>query len=407
MNKPILFTLLLISTVFSQMSGYSQQEELVAVGINGALITPGTYRVSPDQRVLDVIKMANGGAIPALDTIDCRNVIVAKESGAIDTLDILRYLAVGDLSQNPYVTGGASIHLDYATRWVYVSGDLQGILVGDIPLKEGETAGELLSLFTLNQTANTDKILSERQGAPSKELSLMALDTVLLIDRDNLTVFPQKEQSEIFRVLITGEVQRPGEYLIEQSTTLASELVAKSGGATKLGNLEDAWVIRLGKQERLPQQDIKEGTESVKKEVTASISNAIISGDYMIIPLANGEIALEDGDELVVPKQEHVVYVSGLVKKPGGYPYIAGEKLKYYVKQAGGYARSANKKEVRTVQSYGNVYRTVDQNEVGAGDLIIVPERDKEARTRLVLAFITAMATTLTALVTFTAFVQK
>ena len=408
MNLIVQTILMLLSVTFlSAQSSYNQPEELVAVGINGAKVVPGTYRVSPDQRVLDVIKMANGGVLPALDTIDSRNIIVESEGGLLDTFDLLRYIAIGDLSQNPYVQGGQSIHINFATKWVFISGDLQGALVGEVPLKKGETIGEFLSLYTFNATADTTRLLCERQGQHSIELSLEQLDTVILRDLDNITLFPLKEQKDVFRVTITGEVLRPGVYTIKHGETMAYDLIKKSGGASSLGNIDEAWLIRLGKKDRLPQQELTEGMESVQKEITNSISNTIISGDYMIIPLKTGDIALEDGDEIVIPKREKIVYVSGLVKQPGGYPYEEGKDTRYYIKKAGGLARSANRKEIRIVQSYGNVYRTVDQEIVASGDLILVPERDKEARTRLVLAIITSVATTLTAIVTFSAFVQN
>lgn len=404
--RPIIVLLFaMFINLFSQ-NNYNQ-EELVAVGINGAKINPGTYRVSPDQRVLDVIKMAYGNTLPPLDTIDCRHVIVSSSDGFRDTLDLLCYLNTGDLSENPYVQGGQSIHLDFATEWVYVSGDLQGVLLGNVPLKKNETAAELLSLYTPNATADLDNILFERVGDSSKEYSLEELGSVKLEDLDGITIFPVKERKDVYRVSITGEVKRPGVYSIEHGKTMAYSLIKKSGGATELGDIDESWLVRKGKRDRLPEEKLVEGSESVKKEVTFSVSNGVVSGDFLIIPLKDGDVALEDGDEIVIPKLERLVYVSGMVKRPGGYPFVKDEDVEYYIELAGGFNKEAEKRSVRVVETYGDVYRSVENETVTAGDVILIPEKDKERRTRFVLGILTSVGTILTSVLTLTAFVQS
>ncbi len=403
----IILSLVLLPILLLAQSMNYGNEELVAVGINGAQINAGTYRVSPDQRVLDVIKMANEGTIPALDTIDSRHVILMKSDGSEDTLDLLRYLSQGDLSQNPYVQGGQTIHIDFATEWVYVSGDIQGLLNGNIPLRKGETAAEILKLFTPNATADLENILFERVGDSSVECSFTKLDSIMLKNLDGITIFPEKERTDVYRVKITGEVKRPGAYAIDHGETSAYALIERSGGATELGDIDESWLVRKGKRERIPAEKLVEGMASVKKEVTYSVSNGVVSGDFLIIPLKDGDTELEDGDEIVIPKKERLVYVSGLVKKPGGYPFVKGQGTSYYLEQAGGLTKNANRKEIRVVETYGEVYRTIENEIVTAGDVIIVPEKDKERSTRFVLATITSIASVLTSIVTLTVFAQN
>jgi len=401
----LLTVLLLFAEVVSQSNLYGQ-EELVAVGINGAKITSGTYRVSPDQRVLDVIKMAYDGIIPPLDTIDSRHIILQSGSGPEDTLDLLRYLATGDKSQNPYVTGGQSIRIGFATEWVYVSGDLQGVLVGNVPLRRDESAADLLELYTLNVTADTNQINYERVSDSTVQYGLSELSDVILNNLDGISIFPVKERTDIYRVTIIGEVERPGIYSIEHGVTSAYSLIQQSGGATDIGNIDESWLIRKGKRDRLPEEQLIEGMESVKREITYSVSNGVISGDFLIIPLKDGDLPLEDGDEIVIPKIERLVYVSGLVLRPGGYPYVEGENIEFYIGAAGGFTNEADDNGVRVVETYGDVYRTVVNETISAGDLILVPEKDKERRTRFVLAIITSIASVLTSLVTLAAFAQ-
>ncbi len=406
MRSVFIMLLLMSFQLLAQNYGYDK-EELVAVGINGAKVNPGTYRVSPDQRVLDVIKMANEGALPPLDTIDCRNIILVNEDGSADTLDLLRFLNTGDLAENPYVAGGQSIHIDFATEWVYISGDVQGVLVGDVPLKRGETAAELLSLYTPNATADLKNILFERVGESPTELSFMHLDTVQIKNQDGITIFPFKERKDVYRVTVSGEVKRPGIYSIEHGKTMANSLIERSGGATALGDIGESWLVRKGKRNRLPEEELSEGMQSVKKEVTFSASNGVISGDFLIIPLKDGDSKLEDGDEIIVPKKERLVYISGFVKNPGGYPYTEKMDIDYYINKAGGFSAEADKRAIRVVETYGDVYRTVENEMITAGDVIFVPEKDKERRTRFVLGIVTSVASVMTSIVTLATFIDK
>ena len=401
MNLKIMLILLLTISIFS--NPYST-EELVAVSITGAKINPGTYRVSPDQRVLDVIKMANNGIIPPLDTIDSRQIIITNSYNTKDTIDILKYINSGDLSQNPYVTGGNSIHINFATEWVFISGDIQGVLTGNTPLKKGETLSEMLSLYTTNTTADLEKILFERVGEKSIEKSLKELSSTKLENLDVITIFPLKERKDSYRVTISGEVQRPGIYTIKHGKTLASELIKKSGGATDLGNIEKAWIIRKGKLAKIPLEKLEAGMLSIKKELKYSITNSMASGDYLIIPLNSENITLEKGDEIVIPKIENIIYISGLVKKPGGYPYFKDKDILYYIEKTGGFTKDANVKSIKIVEMYGDVYRTTVKDTVASGDMIIVSERDKERETRFIMDVIKTTATVLTAVVTIITF---
>ncbi len=408
MRNCIAFLLLIVlsNTLIAQAFN---QEELVAVSISGAKITSGTYRVSPDQRVLDVIKMAYDGAIPPLDTIDSRHIILQSNDGYEDyqdTLDLLRYLATGDQSQNPYVMGGQSIRVGFATEWIYVSGDLQGVLLGNIPLRSGETAADLLELYTLNVSADTNYINYERIGDSTVQYSLSELQSIELKNLDGISVFPVKERTDIYRVTIVGEIERPGIYSVEHGVTTAYELIEQSGGATDVGNVDESWLVRKGKFDRLPEEQLLDGMKSVRAELTNSVSNGVISGDFLIIPLKDGDVKLEDGDEIIIPKHERLVYISGLVQRPGGYAYAENADVEYYIELAGGFTKSAGERDIRVVETYGDVYRTVENETVTAGDLIIVPERDKERRTRFVLGVIASVGAAITSIMAITTFTQ-
>lgn len=407
LRMQIFFSFIFVLTTCPLSNTYntSFNVENVAVSISGANVTPGTYRVSPDQRILDVIKLANNNTLPPLDSIDCRNIIVTNDQGVSDTFDILRYINEGDLSENPYVSAGQNIQIQFATEWVFVSGDIQGVVFGNIPLKAGESAKELLSLYTLNATADTNRILIERVGNKSKEFTLNQLSKVALINNDVITVFPLKERVQLYKVEVTGEVERPGVYAIQHGKTPATSILDKCGGATEMGDLQRACILRRGKEDLLPTDEDLKTTKTTIKEIGYGITNAIASGDFLIIPITtDSKITLEDGDEIVIPKKELNIYISGSVKEPGSYPYIDGYTVQQYIESAGGLTKDADEESIRVVESYGDIHRMIGSGKLNAGNLIVVPEENKEeerARKMRLVQAIFSIATSITTVATF------
>ncbi|MGM0462686.1 MAG: SLBB domain-containing protein [Fibrobacterota bacterium] len=404
MKYLVLLLCLSVTSYPLEMSGQYSGER-VAVEVSGARVTPGTYHVSPNQRIVDVIKTANDGVLPPLEEINCRAVIATDSMGNEEVYDILRYVNTGDLSQNPYVIGGQSIHVGFATKRVYISGDIQGVVTGNMPIRDAETASDFLSLYTLNATADTANILFERVGEESREYSLSELSDITLQDQDGITVFPHRKRREVFRVHMKGEVLRPGMYAIEHNETSARELIKKAGGPGPRGDTSRSWVVRRGKIESMPREALLEGTEHIRREITYSMSNAITSGDYGIIPLWEGDVILEDGDEVVVPPAEDMVFLSGSVKRPGVYPYKPDKGSAYYIDRAGGFRESADEESVYTLEIYGDYYRTLSDDTIRAGNMIVVPDRDREGRTRFALDIVRTSATILTSLVTLGSFI--
>ncbi|ERP31394.1 SLBB domain-containing protein [Chitinivibrio alkaliphilus] len=406
MKHSFLIVLLSLTSLFAYTDRSLAEE--VAVEVSGALVTPGTYRVAPNQRIIDVIKMAGGGELPPLELVDCRAVSVVDSEGRMEQVDLLRYINTGDLAHNPYVEGGQSIRIGFATERVYISGDIQGGLVGDVPVRSGETARELLELYTLNPTADTTTVLFERVGDPPRELSLAELGDVALQNLDGITVFPHMERTEVHRVELGGEVLRPGVYAITHGETTARELLARGGGAASLGDTSRAWVLRREKIKSLPKESLLAGMENLRREVTYSMSNAMHSGDYAIIPLREyGHVPLEDGDLLYIPRREKKVYLSGSVKRPGAYPYTDGKSVDHYVELAGGFRQNADPNGVYVVETYGDHHRILTEDALRAGTMVVVPEFDREGRTRFVLEIVRTSATILTSLITVGTFVYN
>ena len=60
-----------------------------------------------------------------------------------------------------------------------------------------------------------------------------------------------------------------------------------------------------------------------------------------------------DGDELVVPRFNHTVRISGDVYMPNTVAYEEGKGYKYYIEQAGGFGDRAKKRNAYIVYQNG------------------------------------------------------
>ena len=106
----------------------------------------------------------------------------------------------------------------------------------------------------------------------------------------------------------------------------------------------------------------------------------------------SADIALRDGDVLVIPKKANYVMVSGQVFNPTAISYRPGRSAKWYLNQAGGLTQMADKKAVFVVRADGSVISSQNNSgwwsgdplnaELRPGDSIVVPEKAPKIGTR-------------------------
>jgi protein involved in polysaccharide export with SLBB domain len=115
---------------------------------------------------------------------------------------------------------------------------------------------------------------------------------------------------------------------------------------------------------------------SVRPEINSGLSRMNATGDFSIIRLRDHKngLLLESEDEIVVPKKEYCVYVSGSVRLPGAYAFTAGKTRDYYISQAGGYSSKADRTNGFVVTYYGSMAQEKENGALEEGDVIVVPD---------------------------------
>ena len=380
------------------------------VHVTGAVPEPGRFLMMPVSRVDDALQQAFAAEVRARPDPDgrprivgsataqrpapnaafqpaLRNVLITHADGTTTSLDLIRYYATGDLSENPYLRDGDVIavpayHEDRDV--VRVSGDVT--YPGKYDFRPGDTALDLLRIAagpgTLDDRAEIR--LTRRDGAEPQRLSLGDLDhapPLRLQPGDHLNVLPR----DVAEAQINGMIEYPGTYPIDDGQTTVRQLVAMAGGLKEDAALGAAFL------ERPQTMAFKEtGQTSDLDFFSRSYLQQSIYANRVVVDLAavlRGEaddVTLTDGDRLVIPRDEGQVFVTGNVPRPGYVPFVPGQPARYYVEQAGGAGPLSRGTYV--FEDGSGRMRTGEGASVGSGDTVFIDRVDLAEATQPELA---------------------
>jgi len=361
------------------------------ISISGSVSSPGTYTLPGHLRLWDALKIANKereqpATSQYLNDYNLRSVGLRHlGSDSLIICDLLIYLLKGDFSQNPYIYPGDNLTVLPATNRVYIGGGIKGVLAGLVPIHQEERVGDFFTFFSFDPNADSEHILIQRMD----EMRNYQITTIninekesrdfCLKNNDVITVPYLKDFSEIFVVSVIGEVNHPGVYPISKRKTTVQQVLALAGDYTPFANMDKAAIVRRGKipSDLFSQgssQDVHEPLAAMRPELSSGLTMMTATRDYSVILMKNHpETILEPGDQLIIPRAEKMVYVSGSVDRPGAYTFSPNQKINYYVNLAGGITSRANRDNITIAEVYGDVFQTSTRTTVEDGDIIIVP----------------------------------
>lgn len=86
-------------------------------------------------------------------------------------------------------------------------------------------------------------------------------------------------------------------------------------------------------------------------------------------------IAVQDGDDIYIPRIANHVSIIGEVYNEQSFMYKKGARARYYIKEVGGYTPNANKFRIYKVGVNGKAEKIGKRAKVEPGDTIVVPRR--------------------------------
>jgi protein involved in polysaccharide export with SLBB domain len=386
--------------------------------IAGEVKRPAIYEIRNDVRLADLVESAGG--ITATSYVKRVQIVRAQPSAERVTVDVdlSNYYLKGDMESNPPVHSGDLVLVHKNEGRIYNTVKVDGAVkyAGVYELKPMMRLSQLVPPDRLLPEAFADRVeIARRRPDFSVEVLSVNLRKAWSGDLDqdpllrgNDVVTVRSEMRATRTMTLTGQVARPGAYVIAEGERLSSVL-ERAGGFTSRASLKGAVFTRASlrkvEQEQLnsflrvqEQRILAEASTTVMgtEKEDAAIGSAVVQArrDFlralasrvavgrMVIQMSppdklkntTEDIVLVDGDSLEVPEPIDSVLVLGSVRSSTSVLHAPGANVDYYVNRVGGYSKEADKKEIHIVRGDGSAVSGFSNiRTVEPGDTIIVP----------------------------------
>ncbi len=409
----------------SVFSIYEMRQNIVWV--NGMVKHPGTFERTESMRISDLID--KGQLLPSGVYVDRADLYRHHRDGrteiiAVDLASVLR----GDTAANARLCDLDSLYIYSADeverkKYVYIDGMVQN--PGQYPLYENMAVSDLIFLAgNLKESAYMLQAELARIDSVG-ETHLLHVSLGPARPQDNLQL---KENDRLFvrripgyqlhrMVTIDGEVQFPGRYSLTQDHETLWRLIKRAGGFTDKAFPTGTVFKRTAIADDLARKDIEDiltrsqplvaDSTGLLKPVPAvefqtdGMDRIIIDMDRLMASNgAEGDFALQAGDDVFIPEVPTGISVLGEVSANGTIKYQPGQKVTYYLDRAGGFTKRADKGQTRLIKANGRVFSSgnVKGRKVDLGDVVVVPAEIKKEHDWL--KYLTASLSVLTGVAT-------
>ncbi len=320
------------------------------VYVLGEVEIPGAVRLHAPFRVSSAIEAAGG-----VKRRGSRRFIEIVEDGeAVRLVDLVSFLSLGDIEANPALKEKQSVYVPPMQAFAQIHGEVWNR--GPYEVRPGETIADVIRLAGgTTSFADLDRVILERHSptgwASIEHYTSADLDTVVVVDRDQIVIPDARTFGSGDYVLISGGGGREGKVYIEEGETIADFTPR---------------FYRLMENHDISRAVIERSSDDGTVEYIKVDLEKVISGE------ADGNILLEDRDIISIPKAEYFVYVAGEVTDPGAIPFQRGMPAERYIAMAGGPSRNGSMNKL-TIFGKEGTSRSGDRNStVYRGDTILL-----------------------------------
>ena len=322
------------------------------VRISGAIVRPGDYALSQNVTVRQLIKNAEGlredvflhratirrlreNLDPELISVDVGKLMRNEVADVVlQRDDELIIRTISELREQRIVTVQGAVNkagtFDFADSMTVAN---LVVLAGG--LAESASSSRLeIARRVKDDTAGLDISQSVQLIVCDidPQLRLNSADARLLLrpfDQVFVRNSPRYEAQK--GVVITGEIFYPGAYAIRQKNDRITDLIGRAGGLRPEAFLQAARFSRKGEPISL---DLRRVTQ---------------------YPASGGNLLLEDGDVLTIPRKIELVRIRGEVLNPTTVEFRPGKSTRRYIDEAGGFTNKALKGKTYLVGANGKI----------------------------------------------------
>ncbi|MFC2118133.1 SLBB domain-containing protein [Bacteroidota bacterium] len=354
------------------------------VTISGEVFRPGTFELTEGLTLFDLIKNAEGlreNAYMNRAHITRLNPDLSIETISFDLGEIITGRKNIDLQREDAV----NIKSIFDMREGYNIGVFGEVLKpGTIPFSDNLTLKDLIyKAGGFNESADvsyielsrrlsyfeasslTDSLVHIYYFKVPRDLVLFSEDADFLIKPfDRVYIRRAPGLRDQGNVTVEGEVKYAGSFPIAKRTETISDIIERAGGFTPYAEIENAYLIRT--ESALGTQQVYIELDKILKKKHSDI-----------------DLELLAGDRIVVPRQQHLIKVSGTVRNPYTFAQIKGKNLRFYIDKSGGFDDDALKKRIYVRYADGSSARTrsfIFKNypRIKPGSEIIVPKKPEK-----------------------------
>lgn len=437
-KKYFIFFLFLSSAFFAQISLNENSNtsnsimaiQKISVTLGGDFIVNGTFPASVTERLDEFItRTYNQNRLALLTTTKDaqsltqlreetdeyaeRGILLKRKDGTQQVIDLKKYRLTADFSNNPYLLEGDVIifpPLDYRRNFIEIEGAVNKPT--QFQFIDGDDLSTAL-LFARGINPAFEKI--ERieiirlsyDGMNENIIEFSEQDNPKLKRGDRIRVVADETFRRDFKVLIGGEVNRPGYIYITKDQTTIKEIIEKAGGFKENADLVNAEIIRqnisargneqyqdrrrsfrLWGQNRRVDFLMMNRMANIETEDSLSLiydnelrnARSLVSVNFKEVLDSSSEsskLIVKDGDIIYIPEISNLVYVFGQVMNPGYIDFREDADYIYYISQSGGTGEQA-KDEIYLIKGKTRAWIDLTDDDsmykIESGDYIWVPK---------------------------------
>jgi len=342
------------------------------VCIFGAIFRPGFYELQPGMTVADLIRGADGLKEDAylarvqiirrgsdltreIVSFDAKAVLNGSTAIPLQREDSVVIKSIFDLRDDYYVTLQGEIRTpgtyEYSQQLTLKDVIVQAGGLTDAAYPQRIEVARLIRRDSLTQQDIRASEIIDVRGLD--ELGTTAKN-VQIFPYDVISVRRKPGYVQLESVLVDGEMQYPGPYVLSKREERVSDLIKRAGGFSPEAFKEGAYLKRYEydeekrqlkrlKVEKL-QKQFKDTTNTISEDIERDVDQIPLDiAKIMANPGSVEDVVLKGGDELHVPKYNGQVRISGNVLFPTQIPFNGEYSFRDYLRSAGGVAETGRK----------------------------------------------------------------
>lgn len=357
------------------------------IRVNGAVYRPDMYEFYPGMKIADLVSKADG---PTQDAFLERALLIRKRADLTQEMqsinlakalqldpthnillqreDELVVSSVLDLRDSLRVTLQGEVH--FPGDYIFIDGmTLKGLILQAGGFTDASSANiEVARLIIRDAVDVNDNRASTIETIQLTDtLAFSELD-IPIRPYDVITVRKKPAYKKLESVLVSGQVQFPGPYALENANERVSDLYKRIGGLLPDGNLSAAYLRRyksederkrIAEDARRLQSLISDSTSSILRDVEKEYDKIPLNMEEILRnPGSTADVILKSRDELIIPKIDIQVRISGSVLQSTQIPYESGKTFRSYISSAGGFSKDAWRRSAYIVYANGRASTT-------------------------------------------------